>query len=431
MPEYLTDASIRRLTPSPDGRVEVADEDTPGLRLRVAENGSKTFSFWYRNRAGEAKRYALGAYPDLSLAKARRAARRLGVVVDAGSDPQAERQAERKAAKVRRGAGTFADLCDDFIADQADEWRPVTRISWTRYIEREVKPALGTKRPEEITGDDIQDLVESIKKRGALVSAARCYEVVRRLCAWAVWKKRLAASPCEAAKPFERRRRKRSRAAARAKAYTDQQLRAIFTASAGTELENLLGLIAHTAVRAHEARSARREDVDDEQSLWRVPPEFHKTGDETGAPHLVPLSTGALRVIARIREANMAAGQADSPWLFPAPTTKCDVCDQAGHADKPNKAVAAVKEKAGITDRGLLHRLRDTIKTRMSEHGIDARVSEAVLGHVVPGIAGTYDHAEVLPQRREALEWWSAELERILGERRVADVVPITSSRRA
>jgi hypothetical protein len=24
----------------------------------------------------------------------------------------------------------------------------------------------------------------------------------------------------------------------------------------------------------------------------------------------------------------------------------------------------------------------------------------------VPGIAGTYDHAEMLPQRREALQWW-------------------------
>jgi len=82
--------------------------------------------------------------------------------------------------------------------------------------------------------------------------------------------------------------------------------------------------------------------------------------------------------------------------------------------DKPSKASAAVKAAAGITDRGLLHRFRDTLKTRLSEHGVDGRVSEHVLGHVVPGIAGVYDHAELLPQRREALSWWDKELDRIL-----------------
>ena len=58
---------------------------------------------------------------------------------------------------------------------------------------------------------------------------------------------------------------------------------------------------------------------------------------------------------------------------------------------------------AGITDRGLLHRLgRHTVKTRMSENGIDDRVSEHVLGHVVPDVGGIYNHAQMMPQRREA-----------------------------
>lgn len=88
---------------------------------------------------------------------------------------------------------------------------------------------------------------------------------------------------------------------------------------------------------------------------------------------------------------------------------------------------------AGITDRGLLHRFRDTIKTRMSEHGISERVSEHILGHVVPGIAGTYDHAEMLTQRREALAWWDEELDRILRKTprtQPANVVPITTADR-
>jgi hypothetical protein len=121
-----------------------------------------------------------------------------------------------------------------------------------------------------------------------------------------------------------------------------------------------------------------------------------------------------------MREVSLAAGYRDSAWVFPAATTSCEVCGLDGHVDKANKASALVKKGAGITDRGLLHRLRDTIKTRMSEHNIPERVSEHVLGHVVPGIAGVYDHADMLPQRREALQWWDGELDRILRKKRAA-----------
>ena len=98
--------------------------------------------------------------------------------------------------------------------------------------------------------------------------------------------------------------------------------------------------------------------------------------------------------------------------------------------EKPNKASAAVKAAAGIADRGLLHRFRDTLKTRLSEHGVDGRVSEQVLGHVVPGIAGVYDHAELFPQRREALNWWDKELDRILKPKAVPAGRPIAAQRR-
>lgn len=253
------------------------------------------------------------------------------------------------------------------------------------------------------------------KRKPAPVSARRCFEVVRRLCTWAVWKKYVPVSPCEQAKPFERKNSGK-RSAAKAKPYTDDQIRAIFAASKGTEVELLLDLVARTGVRSHEGRAARFDDFDVPRKLWRVPPEMHKVGDETGVPQLVPLTKGALRVLKAVRDAQSDA--AAPTWLFPAATKNCEVCGQDGHMDKPSKAYTTIKEGAGITDRGLLHRFRDTIKTRMSEHGVSERVSEHILGHVVPGIAGTYDHAEMLTQRREALAWWDGELDRILQAKR-------------
>jgi integrase len=337
-------------------------------------------------------------------------------------------RAAARASSDGSGVPSVKDLCSDFVKDQSPDWRPATRVAWIRYLEREVKPRLGDKAPADVQPSEIRDLVDRIRKgvpgskpgewsrRPAPVSAQRAYEVLRRLFAWAVWKGRLPSSPCEQAKPFERAKRsgKRGKLTRKAKAYTNDQLQKVFAATKGTEIEDLVDLIARTGARSHEARAVRWDDLDEERKVWTIPAEMQKTGDLTGEPHLVPLTKGALAVVKRIASANEAAHQAKRGWLFPAPTRSCDTCSQAGHMDKPNKASATVKKVAGISDRGLLHRFRDTLKTRLSEHGVDGRVSEHILGHAVPGIAGVYDHAELLPQRKKALAWWDVELGRIL-----------------
>jgi integrase len=410
--------------PAPDsGQKDYFDSDGPvsGFSVRVTASGKRTYCLIYRADRRQ-RRLTVGNASILSLADARQKARDALRTLALGSDPMATR------AEERQDTTTFGQVCDGFVKDQSADWRPSTRKGWVRYIDKEIKPVLSDLLPEQVTPDRVRDLIDGIrtgvpgtgekgstiwKRRPAPVSARRCYEVLRRLCAWAVWKRYLPISPCDQAKPFERKKSGKGRSA-RSKPYTDEQLRTIFTHSKGTELEHALALVARTGVRSHEARSARWEDFDLDRSLWRVPPAMHKTGDETGVPHLVTLTKGVRRVLDSIRRANLKAGLRDSPWLFPASTSSCEVCGMAGHMDKPNKVTAAVKTAAGISDRGLLHRFRDTIKTRMSEHSISERVSEHILGHVVPGIMGTYDHADMLPQRRAASTWWDSELGRIL-----------------
>jgi len=105
---------------------------------------------------------------------------------------------------------------------------------------------------------------------------------------------------------------------------------------------------------------------------------------------------------------DLSRSSSGESMALPRLTTSCEICTQPGHMGKPNKASAAVKKAAGITDRGLLHRFRDTLKTRLSEHGVDGRVSEHILGHAVPGIAGIYDHAELRPRRTSSSTQGSA-----------------------
>jgi len=479
----LTDASLRSL-PSGDGKqLDYSDLVQRGLRLRVSPSGERILLLAYRRpRDGQPAKLPIGSISEgMTLKAARQEARDLLALLrrEPPIDP-AEERAKRRAAATAK-VPLFADVCAAWAAEELPHLRPATRKGWARFISAEIVPALGKRRPVDITADDLAELRSTIergvpgpkakdgsptwKRKPAPVSARRCHEVVRRIFAWAssadrdiaLARKRhgisrLPTNPAIEASSYRRKRRRvRTRFEAATKAYTDPQLRAIFAAAASqveaaavamreweaehpsatrqtraasTTLQHALEarsfarrleLLALTGVRAHDARAARiKEQFDLGRKLWTIPE--HKTSDHTGAPHLVPLSSAALALQARIREENLAAGYGNSPWLFPGATASCEVCDRPGHADKDQKAANRIKAAAGVEGRGLLHRLRDTIKTRMSEHGIDGRVSEAILAHVPAGVVGTYDHAELLPQRRQALEWWGGELARILGE---------------
>jgi hypothetical protein len=54
------------------------------------------------------------------------------------------------------------------------------------------------------------------------------------------------------------------------------------------------------------------------------------------------------------------------------------------------------------------------VATRLSEHGTPVHVIEHILGHWLPALIRTYQLHVPLAEMREALDWWSEELDRIL-----------------
>jgi integrase len=54
------------------------------------------------------------------------------------------------------------------------------------------------------------------------------------------------------------------------------------------------------------------------------------------------------------------------------------------------------------------------VATRLSEHGTPVHVIEHILGHRLPALIRTYQLHVPLAEMREALDWWSDELDRIL-----------------
>ena len=62
----------------------------------------------------------------------------------------------------------------------------------------------------------------------------------------------------------------------------------------------------------------------------------------------------------------------------------------------------------------VLHDLRRSARSLLSRCNVPGDHAERVLGHVIPGVRGTYDRFEYRDEKRDALEKLDALVERIL-----------------
>jgi integrase len=111
------------------------DAEVPSLRVRVTAAGAKSFVF-ERKLNRRTIRQTIGSVRDWSIDGARVEARRLGVLVDRGTDPrELEREAQAaKAAMQAEAAGsvlTVAEVWPRYMA----EGKPKRRAAWKpRYV---------------------------------------------------------------------------------------------------------------------------------------------------------------------------------------------------------------------------------------------------------------------------------------------------------
>src|SRR5262245_37172823 len=91
----LTETTVGRLLVPATGQAMVWDSLVTGFAVRILPGGSRTFWLQYRTpggRSGKSRMIRVGAWPSISVADARKAARALAGQVARGDDPAAERQ---------------------------------------------------------------------------------------------------------------------------------------------------------------------------------------------------------------------------------------------------------------------------------------------------------------------------------------------------
>ena len=172
----LTQAAVERLKPPPSGRIEAWDSQLPGFGLRIAASGLKTWQAFYRVN-GKTVREKLGTLAQIpNVADARELARQSMAKAQAGAHPVEDRrrreQQERKLAQAEeaRKKNTLGAVIDRYLAERpSDKSRRPMRAEYlaetARTLKRDVKQSpLGRRPLDEITADDIKQLVRGIAK---------------------------------------------------------------------------------------------------------------------------------------------------------------------------------------------------------------------------------------------------------------------------
>lgn len=154
---------------------------------------------------------------------------------------------------------------------------------------------------------------------------------------------------------------------------------------------NALRLIARTALRPGELRRGVWSEIDMDKEEWRIPLERMKMR----RAHLVPLSAQAKSILWDQWE---VSGQGD--FIFPGVRTGRPLSDAAMGVALKNLFVPA--------DVHVPHGFRVSFSSMLNEQGVDSAVVELQLSHAKGDkIAGIYDRAQRVPDRKALMQRWA------------------------
>ena len=158
--------------------------DGGGMYLRVKAAG-KYWRMEYRIH-GRAKTLALGVYPAVTLAEARKRREKARTILAHDIDPSIAKR-EEKIAKVRAAASTFEVVAREWLKNTASKRGVGTQAKVTMWLEKDVFPYLGNWPISTIKAKEVLDKVaRRMEARGIHESAHRVVQICSQVFRYAV-----------------------------------------------------------------------------------------------------------------------------------------------------------------------------------------------------------------------------------------------------
>jgi integrase len=399
----------------------LAFDDFPGLRIEATAS-RRSWTYRYKSPVdGRMRQCKLGEWPAMSYSAAISAWESMRAKRDSGEDPALAKKRHKPPAPVSSASYTVRRLCEDFLTGHIERHRDSAGASQVR---RRVMGKIGPiadKPAAAITRKEAFDLLEGERH------APRNASILRSELG-AAWDYALDAGRIPDATPnwWRQVMRGKLRSAGRQRAgetvtikrvLSTEELRALipWLPNFSPTVADVLTLYLWTGLRGGEIVAMEGKELSEEEDglWWTIPKSKTKNKNRKGATdHRVPL-TGRSERIVRTRLAEHG-----KKHLFPT----------SDKAHIPQKSIQAMvwqqqpyAQEVIQTGRPIVpvshwapHDLRRTSRTLLAALGCPHEVAEAILGHLLPGVAGAYNRHSYDAEKREWLTRLAAHLESLL-----------------
>lgn len=366
------------------------------MYIEVHPSGSKLWRVKYTH-LGKDKRLALGRYPEVGLAEARRKRDEARAKLREGVDPLAERKREKLVA-LYNAANTFSDVAKQYIDMMVAEGRADTTTTKANWLLEQLAP-ISASAISELKPVDVLAALKRIEAKGKHETARRCRSFASRVFRFAVATGRAETDPTSVLRGALITPKVEHHSAILDPESVGELLRSIDAYSGHLITRLAMQISPHVMARPGELRQALWPEFDLENGVWKIPPERMKMR----RPHAVPLSRQVLAYLAELHALTGPEG-----FVFPAFHTSRRPLSE-------NTVNQAFRRMGYAVGEVTAHGLRTTASTLLNESGKwSPDAIERSLAHAdKDAVRGTYNRGFYWEERVAMHQWWSDYLDQL------------------
>jgi integrase len=401
----LSDAALRAAKPG-DKPYKLAAGG--GLYLEVTPNGSKLWRWKYR-LAGKENRFAIGAYPDISLKHARDKRDDARQLVESGIHPSHQKRIT-KAQHAVEHFNTFEAVSREWLNASVERWVPRVYSQRKNLLESTIFPEIGSLPIRQVTSAHVLKIIKKIEATAPAMAVVglRSIGAISRL---AVSTLRADVDPTAAVRGSLKPRKvkhHRPLTAAELRAF----LLAIDESRASFITKIALSLMLLTLARSRELIGALWSEIELEAGRWVIPAGRMKMREQ----HVVPLPVQAIELLKRLH-----AVTGHRLHLFP----NRDRRDAPASDGILHKTVAGMEGFKDFSPHGI----RSTASTMLNDIGFRADLIEKQLAHEQRSQSRrAYDRSTLIDERGPMMQHWANYLDELSCSNKVVPLRKAVSS---
>lgn len=382
--------------------------DGGGLFLLVTKSGGKHWKFKYRFN-GKEKKMSLGAYPAITLIKARAKREELRILMADGVDPNEKKKQEKETIKSdeAKKLNTFYNVSQKWLKSYRSHVSENYHTKLGKAIKNYIYPSIKDKAIDKITRLEIIAIMETLKERELLETARRTVMLLNKIFKYAVTHE-LAPHNIIAdieIKDILGKKVKRHYPTITKEKEVKGLLLAIDGYTGDYYTKMALKVLPFVFVRSYNIRHMEWKEIAFETKEWIIPAKKMKTKTE----FILPLPHQVIDLLLEVKKNSIS-----SIYVFPSPI----------HKDRPlsdNTLISAIRRMGYTGEEFVPHSFRAMFSTISNEkanekggHTYTSEVIEACLAHKEQNlIKAAYNRSNYKEAMRGLIEWYADYLQEV------------------